>query len=58
MAAARCEPVASYLQRCRKSLRKPFEIASFLRMAVNRGWADRWAAMIPGRLLFALTRPQ
>ncbi len=56
-AAACREPVAAYLARCRQSLKKPFEVASLLRTAVDRGWADRVAGMIPGRLLFALTRP-
>jgi hypothetical protein len=55
--AARGEPVAAYLAHCHKSLKKPFEVASVLRMALDRGWAERVAGIIPGRLLFALTRP-
>ena len=56
-AAARGEPAAAYLARCRDSLRKPFEIASLFRNVVERGWADRIAPLVPGRILFALTRP-
>ena len=57
VAAARHEPIAAYVARCRAILKQPFEIASILREVVNHGWADRLAALIPGRLLFALTRP-
>ena len=56
-AAANREPVDEYLARCRKSLKQPFQVASLLRKAVDSGWADRFAGAIPGRLLFALTRP-
>ena len=56
-AAARQEPLAQYLSRCRASLKQPFEIATILRGAVDWGWAEKWAGLIPGRLLFALTRP-
>jgi hypothetical protein len=56
-AAARNDPVALYLHQCRASLKKPFEVAGILRKAVSSGWADHIAGMIPGRMLFALTRP-
>jgi len=56
-AAARKDPLALYLRQCRASLQKPFEIAGILRKVVSSGWADRIAGMIPGRMLFALTRP-
>jgi flavin-dependent dehydrogenase len=56
-AAARNDPVDLYLRQCRASLRKPFEIAGILRRAVRSGWADRIAGIIPGKMLFALTRP-
>ena len=58
IAAARGEPVARYLEHCRASLKKPFEIASIFRKAVDYGCADWLAAVVPGRVLFALTRPQ
>ncbi len=57
VAAARHEPMAAYVARCRAILKQPLEIARILREVVNHGWADRLAALIPGRLLFALTRP-
>jgi menaquinone-9 beta-reductase len=57
-AAAQGEPVAHYLQRCRTSLKKPFEIAGIFRKAVEDGWAEWVAPLVPGRILFALTRPQ
>jgi hypothetical protein len=56
-AVAHQEPVEVYLARCRASLEQPFEIASILRGLVDRGWADLLAGLIPGRVLFALTRP-
>lgn len=56
-AAARNDSVVAHLTRCRASLRKPFEIASILRKAVDSGWAEMFAGLIPGKMLFALTRP-
>ena len=57
LAAARRDSLADHVRRCRASLRKPFEIAGLFRKAVETGWADRLAGLIPGRMLFALTRP-
>jgi flavin-dependent dehydrogenase len=57
-AAARKRPVERYLADCRESLRKPFAAASLFRAVVNQGWADRLAGLVPGRVLFALTRPR
>ena len=57
-AAARHAPVGDYLAMCRASLRKPFEVASLFRAVVEHGWAEWLTTIIPGRLLFALTRPQ
>jgi flavin-dependent dehydrogenase len=51
------DPPAEYLAQCRLALKKPFEIAGILRKAVDNGWAEVLAGLIPGRLLFALTRP-
>jgi hypothetical protein len=56
-AAARNLSVDSYLRQCRASLRKPFEVAGIFRKAVESGWAEMLAGLIPGRILFALTRP-
>jgi menaquinone-9 beta-reductase len=57
MAAARNDSVESYLCQSRASLRKPFEVAGIFRKAVESGWAETLAGLIPGRVLFALTRP-
>jgi flavin-dependent dehydrogenase len=56
-AAAHDLPMDAYLRQCRASLKKPFEVASILRKAVDSGWADVLAQFIPGKMLFALTRP-
>ncbi len=56
-AAAHRDSVADHVRRCRASLKKPFEVAGLFRKAVETGWADRLAGLVPGRILFALTRP-
>jgi flavin-dependent dehydrogenase len=56
-AASRNDPVDSYLWQCRASLKKPFKVAGIFRKAVESGWADVLAGWIPGKMLFALTRP-
>jgi menaquinone-9 beta-reductase len=56
-AAARGDPASIYLAQCRAALKKPFEIAEIFRKAVNNGWAEMLAGLVPGRVLFALTRP-
>jgi flavin-dependent dehydrogenase len=56
-AAARALPAEDYIKQCRASLRRPFEIAGIFRKAVNYGWAESLAGLVPGRMLFALTRP-
>ncbi len=55
--ASRHEGASAYLAECRASLKKPFEIAGIFRRVVASGWADWLAPIVPGRLLFALTRP-
>lgn len=56
-AAAAEIPIQNYLIQCRKILKTPFQIASIFREAVSRGWADWLVGLVPGRVLFALTRP-
>jgi menaquinone-9 beta-reductase len=63
VAAARGEPVEAHRDRCRSSLKQPFEIARIFRAAVDRGWLNQgwteWlASLIPSRVLFGLTRPR
>jgi flavin-dependent dehydrogenase len=57
IAAARGMPVSEYCAQSRAILKKPFEIAGILRKAVGGGWAEWLAGLVPGRVLFALTRP-
>jgi flavin-dependent dehydrogenase len=56
-AAATGRPVEHYLRDCRRSLGRPFEVASLFRAVLKSGWADLLSAAVPSRLLFALTRP-
>jgi flavin-dependent dehydrogenase len=56
-AAARNTPVGEYSAACREVLRRPFEVASLIRGILLRGWAPWVAKVVPGRLLFSLTRP-
>lgn len=56
-AAARGIGTEEYYRECRAILKKPFEVAGILRKAVSAGWADWLAGLVPGRVLFALTRP-
>ncbi|HTS77556.1 MAG TPA: hypothetical protein VMG40_15190 [Bryobacteraceae bacterium] len=58
VAAARGEPVATYIRRCRAALRRPFEVSSVFRKAIQGGLAERLVGLVPGRALFALTRPK
>ncbi|HML17893.1 MAG TPA: hypothetical protein VK419_12755 [Bryobacteraceae bacterium] len=55
--AADGTPVASYLADARKMLKNPFQIATIFREAVSWGWAEWLVGLVPGRVLFALTRP-
>jgi menaquinone-9 beta-reductase len=57
MAAAKGDPPSTYIAQCRAALKKPFEVSEIFRKALNSGWADVLAGLVPGRLLFALTRP-
>jgi flavin-dependent dehydrogenase len=57
-AAARGQPPQDYLAECRRSLRRPFQVASLLRGLLASGWAERLAVLAPTTLLFALTRPR
>ena len=56
-AAARGASVDEYYVSCRKSLQQPFEVASIFRKTVSSGWADWLIGLVPGRVLFSLTRP-
>jgi flavin-dependent dehydrogenase len=56
--AARGQSLAEYLDECRNTLSRPFSAARILRRIVDRGWAERLSALVPGRLLFHVTRPR
>lgn len=56
-AAAARRPSGEYLRNCERLLSRPFEVASIFRAVLRSGWADTLSAVIPARLLFALTRP-
>jgi len=57
-AAAQGAPIEEHVARCRKALRQPFEVSSVFRKAIASGWADRLIGLVPGRALYALTRPK
>ena len=57
IAAAQGDSPSLYLERCKAALKKSFEISEIFRKAVNNGWAEALAGLVPGRVLFALTRP-
>lgn len=57
-AAARREPVAEHVARCRAALKQPFEVSHLFRKAIQGGMAERLVGLVPGRALFALTRPK
>ncbi|MBK9168754.1 MAG: hypothetical protein IPM24_14975 [Bryobacterales bacterium] len=48
---------AEHLLRCNKALRAQYRSAALARLAIETGLADLLARFVPGRLLFALTRP-
>ena len=58
IAAARGLPVREHLRRCRQILNQPFAVSSLFRSAVTGGWAEVLAPLLPGRLLYQLTRPR
>jgi len=58
IAAANDIPAHDYYANCRLILKKPFEIAGMFRKAVSAGWAEWLAGLVPGRVLFSLTRPK
>ncbi len=58
IAAARGMPPGDHLRECRQRLARQYEVANLFRAALRAGWADYLAFLIPGRVLFHLTRPQ
>lgn len=56
--AARSVPVDQHLLACRSAIGRPFLFSSALRRIASSDWAERLVGLVPGRLLFQLTRPQ
>lgn len=48
---------ADYLAQCRRTIAEPFRYSSFLRWTAAQPWAGLAATVVPGPLLFRLTRP-
>ena len=56
-AASRNVEVSRYGRQVRARLTRQYFFSSALRTAICTGLAEKWAGIIPGRLLFELTRP-
>ncbi|HEY1242393.1 MAG TPA: FAD-dependent monooxygenase [Bryobacteraceae bacterium] len=55
-AAARQLAVAEHLRSCRALLERPAMISGLFRAAIQRGYADHLAWLVPGRWMYRLTR--
>ncbi|MEO8658609.1 MAG: hypothetical protein ABI693_09070, partial [Bryobacteraceae bacterium] len=55
--AAMGEASSECIAEAKRQLHRPFEVAHFLRDAIGRGWAEKFLPLVPGSLLFRLTRP-
>ncbi len=56
--AAQGRSPSEYMQKARQALENPFRVSSVLRWAITQAWAEHVARLIPGKLLFNLTRPR
>jgi len=56
-AAARRTACSEYLRQCSRALRRQYRISSVVRFAIRNGLAGTVARLLPGDLLFSLTRP-
>jgi hypothetical protein len=56
-AAARRTPCSEYLRQCARALRRQYRISNVVRFAISSGLAETAARLLPGNLLFSLTRP-
>jgi hypothetical protein len=57
IAAARGLPADEYLAAGRRALQRPFAVSRLFRRVIDSGWAGPLASMVPGNVLFHLTRP-
>ncbi|MCX6597294.1 MAG: tryptophan 7-halogenase [Acidobacteria bacterium] len=51
-------PEQEYVQRVRAILAQPYYVASIMRSALSTTWVDRLLPLVPGRLMYQLTRPK
>ena len=58
VAVARHLSLESYLSDCRELLGRQYSMAALFRFAIASGWAGLLAPLVPGKLLFQLTRPR
>lgn len=58
LAAARGIPPAEHLRACRRALCFQYRTAGWLRRIVENDWAGVLASLVPGKMLFELTRPR
>jgi len=56
-AAQRLDP-GEHLRNCRKALEFQYLAAGVCRRVLEAGWAQSLAPLVPGRVLFSLTRPR
>jgi flavin-dependent dehydrogenase len=47
-----------YLRRVRRILTQPYYVASMMRSALSTTWVDRLLPLVPGKLMYQLTRPK
>lgn len=55
-AATQGQPTPQYLRDCRRLLRRPFVVSSLFRAVLRSGLGGHLAGLVPGPLLFRLTR--
>jgi hypothetical protein len=58
VAAARRLCPAHYLRQCSEALRSQYRFSGLIRLAIRTGLAELAAKVLPGDLLFSLTRPR
>jgi flavin-dependent dehydrogenase len=58
IAAASQTPSTEYLRQCCQAVRRQYRISRLVRFAIRNGLAGSAARLLPGNLLFSLTRPK
>lgn len=57
IAASEKTKPTEYLAQCRRRLETPFQFSALCRRLLANAWGERLAGLIPGQVLFRLTRP-